>query len=86
MENTLKVVNGLYPFGKSLTPACVQEIQTFSSLSALREKKREIIMKADMVSHAAIIKIDDVTEAEGKLIYSYEWVPHSLETYLRSKR
>lgn len=86
MKNALKVVDGLYPFGKSTTPVRVQEVQTFSSLESLKEKKREVIMKADMVNHPAIIKVEDVTEAERKLIYSYEWVPHSLETYLTNKR
>ncbi len=86
MENILTVVDGQYPFGLSTAPALVQEVQTFSSLEAQKEKKRELLKKSEMVHHAAVIKIEAVLEGDRQLTYRYEWVPHSLETYLRSKR
>lgn len=56
-EHMLLVVEGRYPFGKGVSSAKVQEVQTFSTVERMRQKKTEMIKKSEMVTNPSIIRI-----------------------------
>ena len=87
-ELTLEVTNGKYPFGYGPTqnPPKVHELHKFTSESSLKEKKRQMIKKSEMVTNPSIIRLTGIAEQGLTLSYVYEFVPHSVESYLRSKR
>lgn len=77
-HGTLEVVDGRYPFGKGFAKAQVKEVQAFSSVEQMRQKKTEMIKKSEMVTNPSIIRIEFLAEQDANLVYFYEFVPDSL--------
>lgn len=86
-EMILLVNNQVYPFGTaSIDNAKVQEIQPFKSNEQLQQKRVEMLKKTEIVCNPAIISTLSITQQGMNLVYTYERVPHSLSSYLQSKR
>ena len=86
-EMILLVKTHIYPFATGSSPNTkVQEIQPFNSAEHLQQKKVEMLKKSEIVYNPAIIRTLSLTQQGMNLVYTYERVPHSLHSYLQSKR
>lgn len=80
------VSQGRYPFGSQHPHASVQEQQEFSNEGQKREKKVEMLKKAELVTNPSVIAMTCVVEQPKALVYFYEFVPHSIPSYLQAKK
>jgi hypothetical protein len=83
----LQVTNHKYPFGvnPSLSSLRVEETQSFSSKEAMLEKRSEMLRKQEMLSSPALIQLLGVRKEGVSLVYEWEYVPHSIGSYVRGR-
>ena len=85
IETVLQIENGAYPFDEDVTGAAiikVQDIQSFTSLRILQEKRSQMQAKAKLLDSAYLIRLLKVYQQDLNLHYLYEFVPYSLKGYI----
>lgn len=88
IETILQIEGQIYPFER--VPAGsgavrVEERQTFTMLSDLLEKKREMVKKSKLLESNYLIRLLNIYQEDLALHFIYEYVPYSLSNFIPRK-
>ena len=88
IETIVQIEGGRYPFDESVEKGHsirIEDIQQFTNIGKLMEKKSEMIKKSKLVKSNYIIPLLKIYQEELTLHYIYEHVPHSFAKIIEKR-